>query len=247
MPYTKLLNNIIADSNLSYKFIAEKCTEMGTTIDPSYISKLLSGKCNVPSEKISRALANVCGYDERLLVLEGYLDIAPKEIKDILYNLQKLTVLSTINFMTTISDTEITQAITDTLATEPLNTFLVGLLEQQENTLLKFENKDVKISSLIENINVTMKEPISFSIETNDMTPIIPKNSKVMIEMQKHYTNGDIIAFKDENNLISARYYLSTNDTVVLTAIDKKAKPIILDKENITIMGKVKKVITEIQ
>ena len=83
MPYTKLLNNIIADSNLSYKFIAEKCTEMGTTIDPSYISKLLSGKCNVPSEKISRALANVCGYDERLLVLEGYLDIAPKEIKDI--------------------------------------------------------------------------------------------------------------------------------------------------------------------
>ena len=46
---------------------------------------------------------------------------------------------------------------------------------------------------------------------------------------------------------MSARYYLSTNDTVVLTAIDKKAKPIILDKENITIMGKVKKVITEIQ
>ncbi len=253
MPYTKLLNNIIAESNLSYKYIANKCTEMGTPIDPSYISKLLAGKHKVPSEKISRAIAKVCGYDERHLVIEGYLDTAPKEIKDILYNLQKLTALSSINFISNIDKPEIIQTVTDTLNSEPISNFLIDLLDTQENSILDFENGNIKISSKLdnledlENFTMTLKEPVSFTIETNDMNPIIPKNSKILIEIQSKYKNGDIIAFKDKNNTINARYYLIADNTIVLTAIDKKTKPIILDNKNIKILGKVKKVITEIQ
>lgn len=246
MPYTRLLNNIVAESNLSYKEIAEKCTQLGTKIDPSYISKLLAGKCKVPSEKVSRAIAKACNYDETYLVIEGYVDTAPKEIKDILYNLKTMTTLSSINFFSNTTNKEDIELLIDTLNNEPISDFLANFLHNQENSIFKFEKNNLKIYSKLNNITFQLKEPLSLLITNDDMYPIIPKNSKVIISIKDKYKNGDIIAFKDKNNNIKARYYLTDNKTINLVAINRKLKPITLDTENINILGKIEKVIIEI-
>ena len=247
MPYTRLLNNIVAESNLSYKEIAKKCTEMGTKIDPSYISKLLAGKQKVPSEKISRAIARACNYDEKYLVIEGYVDGAPKEIKDILYKLREVTALSSINLLSDITNKETVEIILETIKSKPISEFLVNFLYEQQNSDFELKKNSLEISSKMENFTLELKNPVFLSIEDDNMNPIIPKNSEIIISIQEKYNNGDILAFKDKNNKINARYYLTDkNNMAYLVAISKNSKPIAINNTDIKILGKVIKIVKEI-
>ncbi len=81
MSYAKLLTNYIEKSTLSFNGIAELCNKKGFSIDHSYISKLKNGKMPPPSEELSRVLAEVLGGDSEVLIIEGYKEKEPKEIK----------------------------------------------------------------------------------------------------------------------------------------------------------------------
>ena len=98
--YSKLLTRIIAESGFTSKQIVEKCNEMGNGIDTTRLSKLQNGKLPAPSPKVSRDIAKICNADERLLVIEGYLEKAPKEIIDIFMSIKFTTTMATLKVFT---------------------------------------------------------------------------------------------------------------------------------------------------
>lgn len=84
MRYSDLLSKYIEDSGLSLGEIAIRLSNKGIKIDRSYISKLKNGNKPPASEEITRALAEVTGGDTDALLLAGYIEKAPDEIKPIL-------------------------------------------------------------------------------------------------------------------------------------------------------------------
>ncbi|NEZ94243.1 hypothetical protein EXM69_20475 [Clostridium botulinum] len=84
MTYNELLSSYIKNSGLTLRKISNECEQIGISVDPSYISKLQTGKMPPPSEEISRALARVCGGDINKLVTLGYIGKAPIQVQDAL-------------------------------------------------------------------------------------------------------------------------------------------------------------------
>ena len=81
MPYAKLLNQLIEESGMTAKDVAQKCADHGVSITPSYLSMLRNGAGKrMPSDEVSRAIAKALGKDEDLLVVERALDEAPEPI-----------------------------------------------------------------------------------------------------------------------------------------------------------------------
>ena len=87
MQYKELLSSLVKKSGLTLREIADKCKEHGQSIDPSYISKLQTGKLPPPSEEVSRALALVTGGDTDELVWLSFVEKAPMETRQGLRNL----------------------------------------------------------------------------------------------------------------------------------------------------------------
>lgn len=249
MPYNKVLRDVIDNSNYKNKQIIEELEKENIHIDKSYLSKLLNGKLSAPREEISRAIAKICNADERLLILEAYLDKAPQEIKDIFYFLKKsITVSITPIFsnITDVLDTNTLKLLDEQIKQEPLSDFLISLLDFKENDTMDFLNGNLSVSSNVDNFTFQMEEPISFLVNNDDMEPVIHKNSKITLEIPDEYKNGDIVAVK-YNNEILVRYYFNNNNIVSFNAIKKDSILIDSTKKDTVILGKVKKVITEIQ
>lgn len=81
MGYKELLSDLVKNSGLTLREIADKCKELGISIDPSYISKLQTGKQAPPSDEVSRILAEALGADPIELIWLSYTEKAPDEIK----------------------------------------------------------------------------------------------------------------------------------------------------------------------
>ncbi|PAD73701.1 hypothetical protein [Paenibacillus campinasensis] len=82
MDYSQLVDKYIKDSGLSLGEIAKRLKEeKGIKIDRSYISKLRNNPKYPASEEINRALAEITGGDPEQLVLAGFYQNAPTEVK----------------------------------------------------------------------------------------------------------------------------------------------------------------------
>lgn len=79
--YAQLLSSHIKHSDLTLREIAHQCKERGYPIDPSYISKLQTGRLPPPSEEVSHVLANVLGAQAEELIYWGYIEKAPQVIR----------------------------------------------------------------------------------------------------------------------------------------------------------------------
>ena len=247
MPYSKALKKIVEQSNFSHKNIIENLEKKGVHIDKSYLSKLINGKLSAPKEEISRAIAQVCGADERILVVEGYYDKAPKEIKDLLVYLKNAVYISSLSLFTnTPIDKNTLSLIKEKAEQESIGEFIVSLLDYNNNDNFEIFNGSLEINSQKDNFKFELKEPISISITNDDMFPIIPKNSSVIIDILEKYTNGSIVALNYENNII-ARYYFENNGIVCFTGIDKNSKVLYSSDKNLKLLGKITKVITSLE
>lgn len=87
MKYKELLSELVKNSGLTLREIAEKCKEHNLLIDPSYISKLQTGKQAPPSNDVSRTLAEVLGGDPLKLSWLGFIEKAPYDIQQSLRDL----------------------------------------------------------------------------------------------------------------------------------------------------------------
>ena len=238
MSYYKLLRNIVVESGLSSTEIIKECREKGRKIDKAYFSRLLNGKCPPPSEELSRLLANICNADERALVLEGYIDKAPKEIKECLEKLEKATLMTTLkvfNDKININDLE------NIMNELPTSSFIIQILDTDLNNnsnIFELSNNDTKI---------TVTEPISLEIKDNSMSPLIPEHSRINLKIDK-YKNGDILAIKTKDfESFIVRYVLFSGSSIILISLNKEYKPMTYKIQDIEILGKVSQIINTIQ
>ncbi len=244
--YSKVLATMIAESGLTAKEIVEKCNEMGNGIDATRLSKLQSGKLPAPSEKVSRDIARVCNADERKLVIEGYLEKAPKEIADIFMILKTNTVIAALKiFQNNVTKQQI-ESMKKELEKEPIADYIIDVLNSKNNnidiTIEGFNIKDKDFTFKVE-------EPIALPVKDNAMFPIIPEKSKVKLkaETNNKYENGDILAIKlkGQDDFI-VRYALFNNDSIILTALNKAYETLTYNKKDIVILGKVANVSIDI-
>ena len=242
MSYSKLLKKLAVESGYTSTEIIEKCKENGVNIDKSYYSKILNGKLPAPSEDYSRIFAKVLGVDERLLVLEGYLDKAPKEVVECLNKIKELaTGLSLKVYKNEFDNTDL-ENIVNELSTSK---FIIELLNVDINTkmtdFIKLSNKNE------DDIDVTLSEVVSLPVTDNSMFPLIPEKSKITLKIEQNYQNGDVLAIKTKDfDKAIVRYVLFDNENVILTSLNKEYETLTYNLKDIEILGKVNQVITNI-
>lgn len=155
MPYSKVLSELINKSNLTLREIAKRCEDLGKPINYSYISQLKTGKINPPSDEISKVLAQILNIDPNILILEAYLDKAPKLLID---KLEEIKVALNNYIDQQIHNNDILKKV---FKDEPLSKFL-----------LSFNSKNFSIPG-----NALGK----LTMRDDSMSPIIRKNSKLII------------------------------------------------------------------
>lgn len=247
MPYYKLLNNIIASTNYTAQQIINECNKEGLKINKAYMSKLRNNKVPAPSENVSRTIAKICNVDERLLVLEGYIDKAPKEIKEAFSSIKYMTIISALSFCKNHIDEETLKEIENEMNKEPLADFIISLIDNKADRI-DIDTDKFNVSSEDEKVTFSLREPIALPIKDNAMFPTIPENSEIFIKMQEKYEDGDILAIKIKGNeeITTRTAIFKDNNKILLVPLNNEYKKEIYEKDEIIILGKVEKVIKEI-
>ena len=242
MSYSKLLKKLAVESGYTSTEIIEKCKENGVNIDKSYYSKILNGKLSAPSEDYSRIFAKVLGVDERLLVLEGYLDKAPKEVVECLNKIKELMINTSLK----VYENEFANLDLENIVNEiPTSNFIIEILDVDISTgmtdLIKLSNKNE------DDIDVTLSEIVSLPIIDNSMFPLISEKSKITLKIEQNYQNGDVLAIKTKDfDKAIVRYTLFNNENVILTSLNKEYETLTYKLKDIEILGKVNQIITNI-
>ncbi len=248
MPYSRLLRNIVADSGYNAKQIIDECNKKGKKIDKAYISKLLNNKIPPPSEEVSRVIANVCNADERLLVLEGYIDKAPKEVKEIFNSIRYMTTISALNVFSNKVDKSVLEELEKEMNEEPISEFLVSFIDNKANNI-NIKDSGMELSVVNDDsLKLSLTEPMSLQVKDSSMSPMIPGGAKISLKIEDEYKNGDILAIKvKKQEDFIVRYALFNKDTITLTSLNPKDfEPLTYSVKDIIILGKVERVIIEI-
>lgn len=246
MPYSKLLMKVIAESGYTSKEIVEQCNDRGKKIDRAYLSKLLNNKVPAPSEEVSRIIANICNIDERLLVLEGYIDKAPKEIKEAFDSIKFMTTVAALNIYENKLDEETIKNLEIEMNKEPLADFIISLIDNKASAV-NFNENGIEVIDEEENFKLSLTEPVALEIKDDSMFPIISKGSKINLKIEDKYNNGDIVAFKikgKEDFII--RYVMFNGEDIIFTSLNKEFKVMNFKIDEIIILGRVVKVSTEL-
>lgn len=256
MAYTQLLNSIIEKSGLTVKDIAEKCVELGVDVTPAYISTLRNDKNNrTPSDKVSRALAEACNCKHKnILVVEAYLQNAPKEFNAILEMLRGFIITSGMSMIENKLTTQEIKEADEILKTFPMAELICDLSEEKILKTIKkgYGSFNIKASKQFDELKIRQEvTPIGLPITDNGMLPLIKANDLVTIETLSldEYKTGDIVyCFKNgEKKKAVARKIIIHNNQITLLPINNEYAPETLSLNDIVIMGKIIKVISKIQ
>ncbi len=258
MPYSKLLSNLIESANLSIKEVAIKCKEYGVIITASYISMIKnSNDKKIPSDDVSRALAKACGAENvESLVIEAYIDKAPKEFKGFLENYRQILLESTLMLFTNHLGDDDLKAITKSMNEMSLSELILKSDNLKQN--LNFEkmtgsnNTNFEMTKDLAKAINDLREPEGFIIKDNSMYPIISKGSMVnqLVLPLEEYQNGDIllVVISGSKKAICRKcFFLDEPRTkVALMAYDQEIDTENYNIKDIAILGKAKRIITEL-
>lgn len=234
MSYSSILKQLVTESKLTYAEIIEECKKYGTSIDKSYLSKLVNGKISPPSNDVSHAFEKVFNVQKDTLIVEAYFDKAPKQVKQFIKGTKD-----------DIFDLSIAE---------------YGLFDEENEELIsqlraEFDKKPImNYLPTASNINTDDNFKSSFyssnhieyeiNISDEGIEPIIPKGTNVTIEGCNEYKNGDIVVAKlnllSDEKIVVRKYYEISNDTIMLIPANFDVEPILLKAEPYIIMGKVK-------
>lgn len=250
MPYTQLLNQLIDQSGLTAKEIAEQCGKQGQAITASYIS-ILRKEANerIPSVEVSQALETVLGAPKDALVLEAYLDDAPEVLSRVLRKIAIQAVEAGLRMIDDAIpiDESIQAMLRLQMAEVPLSQLILSLDQQPE---IKFDGNIMTSSELIDDtqLNISMQANVDFSITDSSMHPIMPEGSKVKLCFQDVYSNGEVVAvmFKGEKNLLYRKLYDTKDGKRMLMPLNPVFCVIEFEPENMFIFGRVEAVVTQL-
>jgi len=250
MPYYKVLNKIVAQTDYTQNEIAIKCKEFGVKIDRSRVNKLLHNNLPTPKDKVSKALAKVCNADERLLILEGYIDNAPKEIKQAFQSILLMESLSATKCLELLDKNKL-HTLQKYFKDEPVSEMIIDILDNTENCI-NFLEKDFHIEKLGngKEISINLNKPVGIEIQDNAMSPKIEKGDRVLfsiVENTYNYKSTDILLVKTKQNPeIRVRNVLKFNHTIQLQGYSQEYIEPPCNKEDLFILGKVTNVIKKI-
>ena len=249
LSYHETLSRIIKNSGLTLRDLSEKCKEeYNLRIDPSYLSKLQSGKQSPASDEVNITIAKVCDADVEELLFEAYMEKAPDSIKLFMKNMinyfRKMTIaMSKAQVPKEIAETY-EKIINDTPSWEfvkvMLNEESLKLPEQDGTIFYESDNPEHK------NILIAANPLLNIPMPDNSMEPIIPQGAALQLgEVDEIEENDIVLAVIDGKDSVVRRYVL-VEDKIILIAENTKFKPIITDKESVVIVGKVKSFIKEL-
>lgn len=242
--YSKLLNKIIAESGYTSKEIVKKCNDMGNDIDTTRLSKLINGRVPAPSEKVSRDISRACNADERKLVIEGYLEKAPNEIREVFSILKETSFEIGLKIFQNHITKEQIEIIKEEISKQPLSDIIIEILDGKNNSLnitttgLDFTSKS---------INLNLSEPIMLEVNDDSMYPIIKNGSRVALKIEEKYNNGDILAIKIKNKEeILFRYAFFNQNDIILISLKQGFQPLTYSMYDIIILGRVARIVSDI-
>lgn len=260
MSYTLLLNQLIENSGLTVKEIAEKCKEYGQDITPSYISTLRNNKNNrTPSDDVSIAIAKACNVEkgyENLLVVEAYIDTAPKEIKAVIELLKEITVNASIGMFENKVTTQQRKVIRKMLDDMPMSRFIIELTTDKVKSTLKKNAGTLKLESkdVFTDTDITIRHeiaPVGFTVSDNGMYPTISKGDMVNIELKetKDYKTGDTILLKKKDkkaDFLARKIVIGNKKEITLIPINSEYSAETVRIEDIVILGAITQIIRKL-
>ncbi len=233
--YSKVLQKIIAEANITQEELSKKCKEINAPISRVQISAILNNRANPPSEEVSRAISKVCNVDDRELVLEGYLEKAPHEFIDFLNKFQEQLFELSFAQLENNFDKKTKKILLEEYKKETYVKLILELLDMQNNVNLYDNN--FKIEDSDKNIIFNFEYP-SYIIEDDSMESKIPKDSKLKLKTQEKYKNGDILLI-EYNNTKYVRLAIFIGKSTFLYPFNNKYNSLFLDNEKFKIIAKV--------
>lgn len=247
MAYSKLLNKIISNTNYTQEEIAQKCCNLGAKLSREKVNALQNHRSKPPKYEVSRAIAKVCNADERLLVIEGYFDNAPEEVKQVLKDIQyfiNTLALLTVTNLRNLNTEDINQ-IQQCLEKETISETLIQIMEDKENSIKLFKN-NLSYSEGILGNTINFNIPYGIDITDNGMSPLIEKGNQVILNIKDKYDTSNIVAYQDNKERIKVRILTKVNNTLVMIPLNKNYKNEIYSPNEITFLGEITKVIKDI-
>lgn len=250
MDYFQRVDYIVKKSGLTLNEIVDKCKQNGVSIDPSYISKLRSGKQPAPaSDEINIALSNACGVDPDDLLFDAYIEKAPELIKTLISNFLKYIryfIKDTIKReipkdllpiyekqLDDLSDRDITKQIISENISEIFS-------YREDNTFIIPDESDNKL-------NIVLNPIFGLTMKDDSMSPIIPEGAALQLDNPKKVKSGDIVlAVFPNKNKYYVRRYVPVDKKIVLIAENSSFAPLTLDKKSVIIVAKVKSYLKEL-
>lgn len=247
MSYSNLLRKIIVESGFNSTDIIKACNERGRKIDKAYLSRLLNNKVAPPSEELSRMIADICSVDERKLVLEGYIEKAPKEIKEAFLSIKSMVFIACLSMAGNNKiDENILEQLKEKLEEEPLSEFILSLIDEKADKI-SFMPNGIEFSNSMDNFKYMLEEPLALMVDDNGMFPKIIEKSKVILKIQSEYNDWDILAVKIKGTeKIIVRFALKNKNQITLKPLNNTFETQCLKLSDLTILGKVTKTITDI-
>jgi len=249
MPLYRSLQTIIANANLGQADTIRKCKELGVEINKSTLNKILCGKIKKPNIQTLEIIAKVCNADINKLLLEMDFDNTPKKIQDILINLKLNTSDIAKNLIENEFCEDIEKEVKKELSDEPIADFLISLTNINEydiNKLLINEGNE-ELNEFIQTKQKQLNLSLGVTISDDVMSPLIPKNSKVTIQIKEKYEINDIILVKIlKDNKFIARYVNVEDDKIFLYGISKHNQIETYKITEVALLGKIVQVITDI-
>lgn len=249
MSYQNVLAKMVEKSGLTLKELSEKCKDFGVKIDPSYISKLQTGKQPPASDEVNIAIARACEVHPGELLYEGYMVKAPELINNFISSVlgyfrdeEKTKIINL-----TKSDGDKRRFFEETIDNQTDYDLVSELLES--NLAITRSNKNKYPNKDNHKIHSEQIKQTSYFVTMNDdsLTPVIPKGVKIEIESNENISNGDfVIAMFNNEDRVIYRRYIEIDNSVILVAENKDYKPIKIEDDNVTIFGRIKSFTTSV-
>lgn len=240
MSYHKTLAKMVSASNMSLREIADGCKALGVPLDPSYISKLQSGKQPPASEEITVALAKVCKGDPQALLYEGNMEKAPESFKQVIKTLVDYLRQTTKVLFVSSMPADMAELFQKQLDELPDYEFINQLIKPE--TLKVPTDPIMKFNDGKNDLSLVTPQFHSLVIQDDSMEPLIPNGSRLHIEAQEEANDGDIVIVKFSDNRYLTRRYNHVANKTLLIPENRFYDPTPLDKKSMRIVGKVKSV-----
>lgn len=240
MKYADILRNAIDKENLSQGEISNKCKELGAPISRGQLNKIISGKVTPPQENVSRALAKICNIDERTLVLSGYLEKAPKELRDFFNKLQDFCMNTSLLISETDYNNDLIEDLKNCYREETREQFILTILDMNFNINVL---KDIASNNTLANFqNINNIEDLTFiTMEDDSMERKIPKGSKLRLIIPKKYNNGDIVLVETKNTRF-IRVLFNIGKDIALFPFNSNYTSLLLKNGDYKIIAKIKSI-----